>query len=303
MPACYWTLCHCPDATPCAEHQGFRCSLHDGAAVTDESQVADTVTRTLEAALLMMSGDDTRIQTTLTTLKSRKADLQRIKDELERDTRAATNRAQRRSVVERAEKENDAIKRLADEMDTLMDELDAMTSRWQTAIATGSGRLILPYTDAGGYCACHDRKKQRLAVIAAQIATEQATYGNLRAQYSAIRAAVLGYLTDIRNWAGGLVTAAIVAAWIYLGIGETALLGILVALIVIALALFALVIHVATLISQMDATERRLAAAILMYYRLQKISTCEKTDPSAGDDSGWFEWYFDWLDKPLPSGH
>jgi hypothetical protein len=82
-----------------------------------------------------------------------------------------------------------------------------------------------------------------------------------------------------------------------------AAIAILVALIIIALALLALIIHVLVLQSQMDASLLRLTALILMYYRLQKISTCQKRNSTGNDDSDWFEWFQGWLEKPAQAGH
>jgi uncharacterized FlaG/YvyC family protein len=303
MQICYWQLCHCPDATPCGEHNGFHCSEVNGAIVTDETKIKDSVTNALEAALLMFDKDQVKIDATKTTLETQRSMLEREKDEIERDAKAAKNRAERQAVAERAERTNERIKKLADEISKITDELEAMNTRWQIAIATGSNRLILPYTDTSGYCACYNRKTQRLAVIATSIANEQANYGAALAQYNSINAAALAYLTDVRNWKGGFVTAAIFAAWFYLGIGETAALAILVGLIVIALALLALNIYMFNLLSRMEAAEKRLAALILMYYRLQQISTCKKEGADADDDSSWFDSLFDWLENPEVSHH
>ena len=303
MAICYWQLCHCPDATPCAEHDGFDCSLFKGATISDEAQANDPITAALNAALVMMTDDETKIEAAKTKLKARKTDLEREKREIERDANAATNRSQRQGASDRADKANQAIKKLADELTAITDELDAMIARWQTATSTASSKLIKPYADASGYCACYDRKKQRLAVIAAQISSEQAVYGNLLSQYSAIRATVLTAVTDVKIWTGSLLTGAILYAWIYFAFSQVAAIAILVALIIIALALLALIIHVLVLQSQMAASLRRLTALILMYYRLQNISTCQKDDSTGDDDSEWFEWFQGWLEKPTQPAH
>lgn len=303
MPICYWQLCHCPDASPCAEHQGFRCSLFNGASVSSESQINDSITRTLEAALLMMDGDRVEIDAAKATFETQKTLLETEKSEIERDVKAATNSSERRAVIERAEKTNERIKKLADEIQTITDKLDAMTARWQTAIATGTNRLMLPYSDTTGYCECYDRKKQRLAVIAAQIGTEQAKFATALMEYNAMRATVMSYLTDVRNWKGGILTLIIVAAWIYLGMSQAAINAISVGLFIIALALFAVLIRAINLVAQMDAAEKRIAALVLMYYRLQQISTCKKEGSDAEDDSPWYDWFFDWLEKPEVSQH
>jgi hypothetical protein len=295
MAICYWQLCHCPDAMPCGEHDGVQCSMAGGTTVSSESQINDSITRALEAALLMMEGDQVEISSAKATYETQKTLLETEKSEIERDIKAAKDRRERRAVMERAEKTNARMKKLADEIQTLMDKLDAMTARWQTAIATGSNRLILPYSDASGYCACYNRKTQRLAVIATQIATEQAKFGAALMQYTAIRASITSYLTDVRNWRGGILTLIIVAAWIYLGMSQAAINTIGVGLIILALALFALLIHGINLVSQMDAAEKRLAGLVLMYYRLQQISTCKKQGSDAQDDFDWYHWLFDWL--------
>jgi hypothetical protein len=302
MAICYWQLCHCPDATPCGEHDGVQCSMAGGTTVSSESQINDSITRALEAALLKMEGDQVEIDTAKVTLETQKTLLETEKSEIERDIKAAKDRSGRRAVMERAEKSNARIKKLADEIQTLMDKLDAMTARWQTAIATGSNRLILPYSDTSGYCACYNRKTQRLAVIAAQIASEQAKFGALM-QYNAIRANITSYLTDVRNWRGGILTLIIVAAWIYLGMSQAAIDTIGVGLIILALALFALLILGITLVSQMDAAEKRLVALVLIYYRLQQISTCKKQGSDAQGDFDWYDWLFDWLEKPKIPRH
>jgi hypothetical protein len=260
MPTCYWQLCHCPDVAPCSEHDGVECSMAGGTTVTAESQI-----NALEADLLMMDRDQIEIDAAKATLETQKTLLETEKSEIERDIKAAKNRSERRAVMERAEKTNERIKKLADEIQSVTDKLDAMATRWQTAIATGSNRLILPYTDTSGYCACYNRKTQRLAVIAAQIATEQAKFAAAMMQYNATRASIMSYLTDVRNWTGGILTLIIVAAWIYLGMSQAAINTITIGLIILALALYAVLIYVINLVSQMDAAEKRLAALVLMY--------------------------------------
>ncbi len=303
MPACYWQLCHCPDVDPCSEHDGVECSMAGGTTVTAESQINDAITSALEAALLMMDRDQIEIDAAKTTLEVQKTLLETEKIEIDRDIKAAKNRTERRAVLERAEKTNERIKKLADEIQSVTDKLDAMATRWQTAIATGTNRLVLPYADTTGYCECYNRKKQRLAVIAAQIATEQAKFAAAMMQYNATRASIMSYLTDVRNWRGGILTLIIVAAWIYLGMSQAAINTIGIGLIILALALYAVLIYAINLVSQMDAAEKRLTALVLMYYRLQQISTCKKQGSDAQDDCDWYKWLFDWLEKPKISQH
>jgi hypothetical protein len=215
MGICYWQLCHCPDASPCAEHQGLNCGLFNGGAVSDEAQVKDAITAAVEAALVMMTDDETKIAAEKIRLQARKSDLEREKADIERDAKGAQNKTQRQAISDRADKANESIKKLANEITAITDELDAMVARWQSATSTASNRLIIPYADVAGYCACYDRKKQRLAVIAGQITTEQAVYANLLTQYAAIKANVLGAITDVKIWTGTLLTGAILYAWIY----------------------------------------------------------------------------------------
>jgi hypothetical protein len=299
MSICYWQLCHCPDATPCDEHQGFDCSLVDGIPITSESQIKDPVTRSLEAALLVLTSDQTRIDAVRNQIETRLTELQREMNEIEGDANAATDRHERSVVSDHATRANERAKQIADELGIVMDELDAMVARWQTAIAAASSRLIIPYADVVGYCACYDRKKQRLAVIGTQIANEQAIYGALLAQFNGVRATVLANAMNIKNWTGGLVGLAILFAWLWFAFNKTAAIAILIALVVMALALLALILHLLNLQSQMNAAQRRLAALILMYYRLQQISTCRKEDSDADDDSEWFKSFFDRLNDPL----
>jgi hypothetical protein len=168
MSICYWQLCHCPDATPCEEHQGFDCSLVDGVPITNESQIKDAITRSLEGALLVFAGDENQITAIKTRLEKHIAELQEEKSDIERDASAAADRHERSTAADRATRANERAKQIADEVDGVMDELAAMNTRWQTAVATGTARLIIPYADVVGYCPCYDRKKQRLAVIAGQ---------------------------------------------------------------------------------------------------------------------------------------
>ena len=303
MPICYWQLCHCPDATPCAEHDGFGCGLLNGTAISDEAQVNDPVTASLAAALVMLTDNATRIEAIKTRLTTQKADLEREKAEIERDAKAAKNRQERKAAGARADKANGKIRTMADELNAITAELDAMMAGWRTAIATGSNKLIIPYSDPGGYCACYTRKQQRLILIANRITNEQAVYANAQARYNAIRAIVLTAISDVKVWTGTFLSAVVLYAWFYFAFNETGALIILVALIVIAVALLVTLIDMVTLASEMDASQRRLAALVLMYYRLQKISTCKKKDQPGDDDSDWFEWFGGWLENPTHFGH
>jgi len=300
MSICYWQLCHCPDATPCEEHQGFDCSLVDGVPITNESQIKDAITRSLEGALLVFAGDENQITAIKTRLEKHIAELQEEKSDIERDASAAADRHERSTAADRATRANERAKQIADEVDGVMDELAAMNTRWQTAVATGTARLIIPYADVVGYCPCYDRKKQRLAVIAGQIAGEQAVYAALLAQSNAIRTTVLTSGTNIKNWTGGLVGFAILLAWLWFAFNKTAATVILVSLIVIALALLALLVRIVALQAEMNASQRRLTALVLIYYRLQQISTCRREDLEADEDGEWFKSFFDWMNDPLP---
>ena len=296
MSICYWQLCHCPDATPCSEHQGIKCSLFNGATVTSASEVKDSVTRGLEAAILMLAHDQNRIDAVKAKLETEKSNLEREKSDIEREAHAAKDRTERRAVEDHANKTNEKIKKLADELSSALDELDAMTMRWQTAVSTGSSRLMIPYSDASGYCACYDRKKQRLALLAGRISAEQATYAALLAQYNTLKASILPVLLNVKTWATGLVSLAILLAWLWFAFNEAALIAILVGLIVVALALLGLIMQVVSLQSQMDASQRRLALLILIYYRLQRISTCQKEQAELEDEWDWFEQFLGDLD-------
>ena len=80
------------------EHQGSNCSLFNNTVVTDESQIKDSTTRDLEAAVLNFSKDRARIDTIKDELQTQKDFLKHEKNEIERDTKAATNTSQRRAV-------------------------------------------------------------------------------------------------------------------------------------------------------------------------------------------------------------
>ncbi len=293
MAICYWQLFNCPGTQPCTEHTGLTCRMVNGFPITADSQISDAISTALEALVANLDGDAQKLADMKARVEAHKVALEQERDDIQRLVNAADSWSDRRDVVtaaEQAEKNADAVRK---ELLKTAEDMDALASGWQMALAKGTNRLIRPFTDTTGYCSCYDRKKQLLAAIDTHIATQQSIYGSNLAAFASVRSMVIQYY----QYAAGGGFGILVTIWVYFGVGSLAALqATLVFLIVIAIALAALLLYVMSLKSNMLAAQRQLALLVLLYYRVQRIPTCVKA-PAAMTDAEWLEWFWEQLDK------
>jgi multidrug efflux pump subunit AcrA (membrane-fusion protein) len=304
MPQCFWQLCTCPDTQPCPEHKGLECSILNGRLITKPEDVNDALTAEAELSLVAMDADDTRLRQLTTQLETRKRDLEREKQDIERMLRNASGYSERKAAVARAKDLDARLSNLDSELRAILDELDVLERRWKWAVNRVSSRLILPYADPNGYCACYTRKVNRLSAVASMFAREQAIIAAVTAEMNAIRVQLqIGFLqfTNLKL-ANTLAASLTILMFLLTGSLLTAILTLLVGLAAISIGLFILMLHKMTLTARSLAAQRRLLKLFLLYYRLQQIPTCRPPQP---EDLEWllfWQWLFEEFgdDEPPP---
>jgi hypothetical protein len=289
MAVCYWQLCDCPTNQPCTEHKGLGCSILNGVTITSDVQVKDANTAGGDAAIAQLSGDKQTLAQLKTQLEARKAEIERDKADLDATFRNATNRAQRRAAVDKSEAIAKKYEHLNDELRNVMDQITATGVAPQVAVSRLTSRLIIPYAATGGYCSCYQRKQQVLAAIASQLAAEQARHGALLVQYNTYKAQVYPDLKFTFTIASGFV----IFMFVYFGVG-VGLASVLVTELVVVLILIAMIIDVLNMQADLLASEAKIAALALGYYRIQQIPSCTPAPaaaggagPAGGGDSWW----------------
>jgi hypothetical protein len=287
MPVCYWTLCHCPDAQPCAEHEGIECGTFGGRSISDESQVQDAVTRDAENAILALADEDAKLDAVKARLDARKAELERDRDEFQRAVGEARSRAGRQRVIDLERAYESKYRNLNAELLATVAELDAIGQGPQAIVARLSNRVVIPYSSATGYCACYQRKRDRLAALGRQIAAEQTAVGAAQTRYNAYKAQLLPELKIVFS----VATTFVIFGYLLFGF-PTGHVILLLTVIAVAILVLAMVIDLVLLRAAIEASRTRLAKLFLAYYRVQQISTCRVPPPrdeeeEDGDEAFW----------------
>jgi hypothetical protein len=261
--------------------------------ITSETQINDATTAALEAFVALCDGDTQKLASIRAMIEAQKAELEREQAQIKQQFASARNRSERRAAVDHAEQLAQKADAIRSDLLKVDEELEVLTKARENAISRASSRLILPYGDATGYCACYSRKLQRLAVIASQIAAQQAIYAANAAALAAARATIHRYY----RYAGGAVITVLIFLFVIFGTGGAGVNAAIVAGVVLVIALLALFLYLLSLRLAMSAALRQQALLMLMYYRLQQIPTCVKA-PDDEDDDDWYQYFFDWLEHP-----
>jgi len=272
MPICFWNLCHCPDAQPqpCVEHTGTGCSIVNGTAITNAAQVDDAITREAEVALGNLSGDLQRAEEITRQLEARKTDLERERADFERQANAADSMSERRAVVQQQQAIAQRYARLDGELRAVTAEINALGNSARVSVAPLSAALIIPYSDAAGYCACYSEKVRQLGSIRSQITAELATLAAATAAFNGTRAGI----RPIAPFA--LPGVLVLLLFIVIGAGLGFLLTALVTACLTALAVLTLAATLAAQKSAILQSQVRLYKLWLSYYRIQQIPTCQQ---------------------------
>lgn len=280
MPICFWNLCHCPDAQPCVEHTGTGCSIVNGTAIGNVTQVVDANTRAGEVALGSLGVDTQRADAIVLQLETRKAEIERERSELETAGQQANTMAKRRAVIARQRAIARRYARLGDELTALAAELDRLGDTAQVAVAPLSAALQIPYADPSGYCACYRAKLAQLQALATQITAELATMAAANAAYNAARAAAIPKLRLTFTLAAGVF----IALFILLGVPAGLVLAAFIALLFTAVTVLGLAVQLGMRRSALLRSRAALYALWLDYYRIQTIPTCQRSVGSKKED-------------------
>jgi hypothetical protein len=187
--------------------------------------------------------------------------------------------SERRAVVQQLQAIAQRYARLEGELRAVSAEINALGNSAQSAVAPLSAALVIPYSDAAGYCACYNEKVRQLGAIGAQITAELATLAAATATFNATRATFTPALPILVP--GVLVLVLFIIFSAALGFILTALItAALTALAVLSLAVNLAVQKAAVLQSRV-----RLYTLWLSYYRVQQIPTCmPAADEGEGND-------------------
>jgi hypothetical protein len=289
MQACFWNLCHCPDATPCVEHSGSGCSNLNGKNITKESDVSDAVTGAISVAIATLEGEKAAAEQARKKMDDTRKEIQKDHDDLEALIKNASDRASRRGV---SEKYDELLKKHQNTIQELGDALNRYDRIVQYPIGQ-IGRteplLIIPYSDSTGYCACYDEKGKRLAAVAAALTADQAYLAVLAGDMLTIRQTVRNYY---KYAATIVVVAGGALAWffyIYIGLPFFSM-GTLLIVMAVAAILAELVMSLLLIEHQIAATQILILKLMLQYYQSQSIPTCKKPAPQPpATGSGWWE--------------
>ncbi len=289
MPACYWTLCHCPDQQACVEHTGFHCSLWNGTVVQKPHDVNDARTRDAELALIRLDRDSTQLDALETRLEARRSELEREQREIEDAVNAGSNR---RATVARVEAAYSRLPAVEQELRGVLADLDSINARISSAGGLVSTYLIVPYTSRTGYCACYDEKRRRLDPLVAQRAATTALLAPPLAERAALTGEVMALFTRLPSPSN--VISALGSATFFFAIvmfvlfGKvTAFFAVMIGLLLIANRLMYIVGSLVRLNRQIMTIRRRIVRLDLVYYRVQSISTCQPPAlPGTGTGTG-----------------
>jgi hypothetical protein len=272
MPSCYWSLCDCPKTHPCPEHDGTGCSVLNGKQITTEADVDDAVTRSTEAAIAQLQGDVARLTQIRNVLQAKKAQLEKERSDLEQQSQAATNRAERQAVIDQQRAIAAKHANLSAEITGYVNEIDGLGTSYVTAATTISTAIVLPYSDPAGYCACYQAKLADLNRLSGLITTEMATLAAATASLNAAKTAVVPKLKFTLTVATGVVLIVFIILGFWAGLAIAAFLSLMfVALTVVGLAIQLGVRQNARLVSRIA-----LLGYWLSYYRVQQVPTCLK---------------------------
>ena len=302
MPICYWELCHCPDATPCNEHQGWNCGLWNGQVVQTPQVIRDAITRDAELALIRLDEDDRTRETLKAALEARAEELDDEAEELTRMRSAAKSIGDRGVVVSRMQQAQRRLEQVDVELRRVIADLDAMNARASKAGDLISTYLIVPYASQTGYCACYDTKRARLDAIASQRDVFGAQLSVLLAQRGTVVNQVVGLLAgmpssgNLIQVTGSLALAFAIVAYVLFNL-VTAYFVFMAGLIAIVAILASILVGLILIDDAIARVRRRIVKLDLAYYRLQAISTCQKpalpagTKPVGflGSENAWLE--------------
>jgi len=288
---CYWNLCDCPTPppdAPCTEHRGLDCSIWHGQIVTTETQINDSLTAELQTAIAEADADIAQLDIYQSRAEQLKADAEREQRDAENAVNGANSYSARKQAVAEVEEGVNRSKARRDEFRQLTDDTSGIGEKYVPAIDRGFNRLLIPYSDPNGYCACYQRKVNRLATLATRIATDQTTLTSL--QTTTLPTAKSRVLASLLTLVFPVFTGLFLGVQLLLAYLGLISLGTLVP-IAAALALFAAMVIIAASVlyllyvtRQIVNTRKRLLQLILMYYRIQQISTCRKVESEEDED-------------------
>ena len=286
MLLCFWGKCTCPDTQPCQEHHGNHCGLWNGIQINQPNQVVDRLTRDAEAAIVRMTQDEATIDARIVSLEQKKADLERQKQEMEAAFDGANTRAKRRAAIVLGRQAETQYVQMQQEAVAISDQMNALTTGWQTASGRMSVSLIIPYTDPNGYCNCYTGKQGQLAAVNTQITTATSQWNTYNNEMNTYRR----NLWNIVRAPITLIAGLGVWAYIWLGLGAALLKAAFVILLVVMILVYAFILRLLYVMKQMAKLAKQILGFQLIYYRIQSVGTCiqiQGDPPSSGSD--WWQ--------------
>ncbi len=288
---CYWNLCDCPDKTPasltCTQHGGYGCGYWAGGLVTALTDITDPVTQLIEDRVVFYNLQTEELIQLRADLEQKKAQAEREHRELENQLNNANTSGKRRNLLNTLERKMSEYRLKKQELQATLDDLSVKINIPDATLWQSYAYLRIPFSEPGGSCKCYQTKVGRLAALATQITTDLTRLQTLttttwptaqnRTKASLISLAfpaALGIVALIKAFLFWIGLLSGPPGWVLLAIAV-----LLTFALVIGMALYQL-----SVFQDIIDTRVRLLNTILLYYRLQQISTC--TIPETYEEDG-----------------
>lgn len=292
MPNCFWNgKCNCPDTTPtgaaCSQHGLYNCSMFNGRFIRRHrvQDVNDRNTRVMEAIIAQMEQEFFQLDNYQQTIDDLKQQAENKKTALENFQRTFLSNpsAQNEAIAERLKDESNALaQRFNDESKNVIDLLETFDEKHTDIIEWAFSLLRIPYTGIGT-CECYAEKIGFLGPLGTQINRQLTRIDNIQDNITILRISIIALLVTLAAQTIGAVLL------VFFGPpGWAAIIALLILMFLEWLVLFGLVSRHIFLSRQLRNLKIATLKNMLIYYRVQSISTCEPLpigEGSSDDDN------------------
>ncbi len=290
---CYWKLCDCPDKTPaslpCSQHAGFSCGYWAGGLVSTLTDISDQVTQTIEDRIYFYDLQADELNQLRTELEQKKAEAEREHRELENQLNNANTISQRRALLRTVERKMTEYRRKKAELQATLDDLAVKVNIPDATLWQSYAYLRIPFSEPGGNCKCYQTKVGRLSTLSTQITTDLTRLQTLTTTtwptaQNRTRASLIALALPAAVGLGVLIKALLF--WIGLISGPPGWILLAIAAILAFALIIGMALYQISVFQDIVATRARLLKSILLYYRLQQITTCQIPLTPEGEDEG-----------------
>ena len=258
-------------------------------SITD---ISDPITQLIDDRIEFYNLQTEELVRLRADLERKKAQAERDHNDFENQLNNANSSGQRRELLRTLEAKMVEYRQKKTELQAILDDLAVKINIPDATLWQSYAYLRIPFSEPGGNCKCYQTKVGRLAALATQITTDLTRLQTLTTTtwptaQNRTRASMLALVFPAALGIVALIKAFLF--WIGLLAGPPGW----VILAIAAFLAFALVIGMAlyqmSVFQDIIDTRVRVLKSILLYYRLQQISTCmipETHEDEGGHDSG-----------------